>query len=70
MIYLRINSNHADHPCDSSTYSFIIRSREGEPMQNSKWVVAEHVLQVFVAATMLLTLALVLLGPHLTSAIS
>jgi len=39
-------------------------------MQNSKWVVAEHVLQIFVAATVLLTLALVLLGPHLTSAIS
>lgn len=39
-------------------------------MQNSKWVVAEHVLQIFVAATMLLTLALVLLGPHLASAIS
>jgi len=39
-------------------------------MQNSKWVVAEHVLQVFVAATMMLTLALVLLGPHLISAIS
>jgi hypothetical protein len=39
-------------------------------MQRTKWVVAEHVLQVFVAATMLLTLALVLLGPHLSSAIS
>lgn len=39
-------------------------------MQNTKWVVAEHVLQVFVAATVLLTLALVLLGPQLTSSIS
>jgi hypothetical protein len=39
-------------------------------MQNTKWVVAEHVLQVFIAATMLLTLALVLLGPQLTSALS
>jgi hypothetical protein len=39
-------------------------------MQSPKWVVAEHVLQAFVAATMLLTLALVLFGPHIASAIS
>jgi len=39
-------------------------------MQNEKWVVAEHVLQVFIAATVLITIAFVLLGPHLPSGIS
>ena len=39
-------------------------------MQNSKWVVAEHVLQAFIAATVLLALAIVLLAPHFSAAIS
>ena len=39
-------------------------------MQNQKWVVAEHVLQLFIAATVLITLAFLLLGPHLSFGIS
>ena len=38
-------------------------------MQNTKHIVAEHILQVFIAATVLLTLAFLLLGPHPVGAI-
>ncbi len=39
-------------------------------MQDTKRIVAEHVLQVFIAATVLLTLAFILLGPHAGSIVS
>ncbi len=38
-------------------------------MQDTKRIVAEHILQVLLAATVLLTLAFVLLGPHPVGAI-
>jgi hypothetical protein len=45
--------------------------REGEELvQNTKRIVAEHILQAFIAATVLLTLAFVLLGPHGVGAVS
>ena len=39
-------------------------------MQTSKRIVAEHVLQLFVAATVVLTLAFVLLGSYGAGAVS
>lgn len=39
-------------------------------MQNTKLIVAEHLLQVFIAATVLLTLAFVVLGPHAGAAVA
>jgi hypothetical protein len=39
-------------------------------MNNTKWIIAEHVLQVFIAATVLLTLAFILLGPRGVGAVA
>ena len=39
-------------------------------MENTRRVVAEHVLQVFIAATVLLTLAFIILGPQGVGAVA
>lgn len=47
-----------------------VQKGRGPLMQTSKRIVAEHVLQLFVAATVVLTLAFLLLGSYGAGAVS